>query len=842
MLAMSGMGFGQKEAKLLWEREDNYLKNDVPYTPLEVTPSGKTIVTIVSGFTGTIAGYKIFDKTGKDITSPYGKNTYTLKRGKNISWVSTKDSLYLFDEDLALIKVTKHFINSTLSFEVENGIIFYSDKDVFKCNFKGEKLWQYTSTERIIEVVNKAISVFRTEGGNYLYLDSNGKEKIKISSKGTKGVGFNGGNMYVLKSVDLGFWLIGSKEIHKYDLTGTQTGYIDFDKEKIDSSPYFNFSGSVITNDNFTYEGYSSSFIVVAHQKQDSTRFIKIDSSGKYQITTIKDGRRQFEPYNSNVYMADDNRVMFHTNLVSGLQSIGVCNFKEPTKSWIKQLPDTDQFYEFVDNTFVMLNNKSKEPVTDRNKYSGITLYDLSGQIKLLFKDDNTYYPVTADSKNYLYINHGLFFSKIKTSDGIITWKKDKPFGSDDYSHSFRNDSDGNDYWIYSTANNANNHIDLILKSTNVTSRFFTYPKRYSANRSNLLIDRKNQILMIITNGENNNYQDHILRKYSTQCLNDLNIPTLTGNTEACPTEKIKLSIQKQEGVTYQWQKDGKDLPSFKDAVYDIGESGTYTVNVKDEICQNQATSNALKISIRSLPNVEIKTAKITFCEGDKTTITATTNGVFFQWQKDQKDVPNAITGIFEATQAGDYRVGVRDDKCPQVGYSNTYTINVKPLPEASISTDIKTVIYEPFTVKMTANSGTNLSYQWLKDEVIIDNATTNIYEAKKSGKYKVSVTKDGCLKTSEALTISIQIPLANESEIGEETVQIYPNPSQGKFKIVLPKTLQNAEIQLFDILGRERSVVHTGEQAQADGLVQGVYFLRVNKGEKSILNKIVIE
>jgi hypothetical protein len=104
------------------------------------------------------------------------------------------------------------------------------------------------------------------------------------------------------------------------------------------------------------------------------------------------------------------------------------------------------------------------------------------------------------------------------------------------------------------------------------------------------------------------------------------------------------------------------------------------------------------------------------------------------------------------------------------------------------------------------------------------------------------TVSKDGCTKTSEALTISIIIPLANTEEIGEEIVQIYPNPSRGEFKIILSKTLQSADIQLFDLLGHERTLTRIADQAQADGLVQGTYFLRVNKGEKSIVNKIVIE
>jgi hypothetical protein len=129
-----------------------------------------------------------------------------------------------------------------------------------------------------------------------------------------------------------------------------------------------------------------------------------------------------------------------------------------------------------------------------------------------------------------------------------------------------------------------------------------------------------------------------------------------------------------------------------------------------------------------------------------------------------------------------------------------------------------------------------------LKDDVIIPNETTGNYEAKKSGKYNVSVSKDGCSKLSDALTISILTPLANQEEVGEEEVKIYPNPSRGDFKIILPKSLKSADIQLFDSYGRERNLTYTGEQAQADGLMIGTYFLRIQKGENVVTSKLVIE
>ena len=844
LLAMSGMAFGQKEAKLLWEKEVDYLLIDgrnsdgIPNTILETTPSGKTIVDIISSFTGTLAGSRVYDLLGKDISSSKGLTSFNLIKGKDISWITTKDSLFIFDKELSLIKGRRLDI-AGFSFQVEDGLIFYLNNDVIKYSLSGEKIWQYTSKEKIISVPNKKVTVFKLEDNIFLYLDSYGKEKMRIPSKGNNGLGYRGSDINVLKSVDLGFWLVGSKEIYKYDSTGIQTGYTDFNKEKIDSDPFVTYNGSVMTKNNFIYEGYSSNSIVLAHQKQDSIRFIKIDKFGKYQISAFKDGR-QIGDYNPSAYLIDDEKVMFSLNLKSEIQYIGFCNFKIPSQNWIKQLPNSEQFPEYVDNTFVVKNNKSKESTTGRDIYSSITLYDSTGKIKLSFKEDSIYRFIKKN--DYIYIEHGAFFSKIKPSEANLIWKKSKPISSNYRYHSFLGDSEGNDYWIYSKGSGIETKIDFISKLTSKSSLFFSYSKSYVPERSNILIDNKNQILITITHGENVISGTHTIRKYSTRCLNDLNPISITGKTEACPTEKVKLSTQKQDDLTYQWQKDGKDIPNVKDVVYDFGESGTYTVIAKDELCQNSVTSNALKVNIRTLPSAEVTAPKSIFCEGDKTVMTATTNGTFFQWQKDQKDIANATSGIYEVSEAGNYRVGVRDDKCPQVGFSNTYTIITKLLPEANISTDIKGVVYEPFTVKMTANSGTGLAYQWLKDDAIIPNETKATYEAQKSGKYKVNVTYDGCTKLSDALTISILIPLANQEDVVEEQVQVYPNPSKGEFKIILPKSLKSADIQLFDTFGRERSLMYVGEQAQAEGLVQGVYFLRIQKGERSVTNKIIIE
>ncbi|MEA5460190.1 T9SS type A sorting domain-containing protein [Arcicella sp. LKC2W] len=105
-----------------------------------------------------------------------------------------------------------------------------------------------------------------------------------------------------------------------------------------------------------------------------------------------------------------------------------------------------------------------------------------------------------------------------------------------------------------------------------------------------------------------------------------------------------------------------------------------------------------------------------------------------------------------------------------------------------------------------------------------------------------MKVSKDGCVKLSEPFKISILIPLANESEVGEEEVQVYPNPSRGEFNVILSKSLQNADVQLFDSYGREHLLNYVNETVAIRGFQQGIYFLRVSKHDRSVTSKIVIE
>ena len=906
MLAMSGMGFGQNQAKVLWEKE--ILPVGAYYT-WEVAQSPQNNILLYGSDEATNPRrylIKSFDKDGQnqfsvgkqlsDSTSYYFdkrfKNTVIstpvyVKALNSETYFETKmDSAVFLNENYQVIAK-----KATRGYAVDNdGSIIFIDhvNTVNKLDKNGNRLWQYTpstkfrlfggygngfSTSEILyrpyvgnvgtpiitKIAEGYLLQYTTDNisdSGYIFLDNSGKEQAVVKSLTYVVSATKDGGLIVQHD---GFQKLNNKGVELWNFRDDSKFFAPNDNENTVNR---NELVGILSDESLILQNFYATCENNLCNKYFKS-LIKVNKEGKlvWQTDWIKDlNDRDLMSMKDEGFMTFTKENHFSGNLSSTwigdpawsaihrFDKNGKLLWRFPTDNTIavrklEILPDNSFIVDYRAITRVNQNSVDSEYYVAKISAEGnvIWKYSVSNNLKPFIKISNGY--AVAGYKDEGNMTN--FYLNILDNNGNISASLKLNSSQESlYFNSIKEDADGSIL------------LSSIVKQSQFSSRIFKISKegkilnQISFSTANSIYDFTNldifnagdgSYLLVSKTVDYSNRSQIFIKKFQICNVDILNVKAVASNTEACPTEKIKLSIPKQEGVTYQWQKDGKDLPNFKDAVYDISESGIYTVNVKDEICQNQATSNALKINIRSLPNAEIKAPRTTFCEGDKTTITATTNGVFFQWQKDQKDIPNATSGIFEASQTGDYRVGVRDDKCPQVGYSNTYTINVKPSPEASISTDIKTVIYEPFTVKMTANTGTNLSYQWLKNDTLITNATTNTYEAKKSGKYKVSVTKDGCLKTSEALTISIQIPLASEGEIGEETVQIYPNPSRGEFKIILPKTLQNADIQLFDMMGRERKLVHTGEQAQADGLVQGTYFLRVSKGEKSVVNKIVI-
>jgi hypothetical protein len=79
--------------------------------------------------------------------------------------------------------------------------------------------------------------------------------------------------------------------------------------------------------------------------------------------------------------------------------------------------------------------------------------------------------------------------------------------------------------------------------------------------------------------------------------------------------------------------------------------------------------------------------------------------------------------------------------------------------PSATIVSTESTIICPGSSVLLTANSGTNLTYQWYRNDTLIPNATTISYNADKNAAYTVMVKSGPCPTISTPINVTYSLP-----------------------------------------------------------------------------------
>jgi hypothetical protein len=113
----------------------------------------------------------------------------------------------------------------------------------------------------------------------------------------------------------------------------------------------------------------------------------------------------------------------------------------------------------------------------------------------------------------------------------------------------------------------------------------------------------------------------------------------------------------------------------------------------------------------------------------------------------------------------------------------------------------------------------------------------------------------NGCSKTSAGVKTTVNCREDGSTIDGDFTgvVSVYPNPTNGVFSVVYTNESavdQDATIQIADMAGRilfEESTMIMNGRLQADWdltsvLSTGVYFVRINTAEGSMVNKVIVE
>ncbi|MES2592577.1 MAG: T9SS type A sorting domain-containing protein [Bacteroidota bacterium] len=265
----------------------------------------------------------------------------------------------------------------------------------------------------------------------------------------------------------------------------------------------------------------------------------------------------------------------------------------------------------------------------------------------------------------------------------------------------------------------------------------------------------------------------NLIKKYEYKLIGNANVnlpPTVTlfstsaiatitpaGPTTFCADGSVALNANTGVGYTYQWKKDNITISGATGSSYTANVTGSYSVSVTN--AGTTTTSAPQIVTASPMPVATITPAgPITFTAGSSVVLNATTaTGYVYQWKKDGANITGATSPSYSANQAGSYQLKVTLGSCSK--WSSLLAVTVIPSTTATITASGPLTFCEGANVTMNANTGVGYTYQWKKDNIIINGATSSSYSVVTSGSYAVDVTNAGTTTTS-APQIATVLPL----------------------------------------------------------------------------------
>ncbi len=251
-------------------------------------------------------------------------------------------------------------------------------------------------------------------------------------------------------------------------------------------------------------------------------------------------------------------------------------------------------------------------------------------------------------------------------------------------------------------------------------------------------------------------------KKLSTDTVHavKLNAPTvpsvsINGSTQFCAGETITLSVTYQDGMNYQWQKDGNDITGETNTSLIVSEEGSYRLKVSNENGCSVFTQ-AITTGLLDAPPAPVIEANndLEFCEGDSVILSFDEiEGCSSYWIYGA-DTVDMNSYSFMATQEGTYTVRLENENgCTS---DAEVDINVIPAPSpVNISLDGNPSFCEGESVTLSVTAESGFNYQWYNQNGAISGATGTSYEATETGTYHVYISNDTeCDYTTPAVQV----------------------------------------------------------------------------------------
>jgi len=225
-------------------------------------------------------------------------------------------------------------------------------------------------------------------------------------------------------------------------------------------------------------------------------------------------------------------------------------------------------------------------------------------------------------------------------------------------------------------------------------------------------------------------------------------------------------------------------------------------------------------------------------CDGEPATITAGAGFTNYVWN-------NGATGqSITVTQTGYYNVesAIDVNGCP--GQSALVEVIESQFPVPNF-----TYIQTPggYTIEFDNTSQNGLNFDWRFDSLGISPIQNPTFTFPDSGPYYITLYVSNPCDTDSVTKLIIVAQVGYEDLQQELGIAVYPNPSNNNFNVNVQKMNQEAiNIKLYDMAGRfilTKSLnILSDTLFIIDGniLEKGVYFLQLNRGNKSSSIKLI--
>ncbi len=174
--------------------------------------------------------------------------------------------------------------------------------------------------------------------------------------------------------------------------------------------------------------------------------------------------------------------------------------------------------------------------------------------------------------------------------------------------------------------------------------------------------------------------------------LNFTALVKVTGSTVLCSGNTVTLNADPTSGgsgtYTYQWKRNGIDIPGATSSTYAPNTGGDYSVTITG-VGSQQSTSIPVTVTIVAPPMALITAnGALTFCTGNNLQLSASGGGTAYQWQLNGSDIPGATDPTYKVSGAGTYTVKVSNIGCTT--QSTATVVNAGPI-NVNLGADIAT-------------------------------------------------------------------------------------------------------------------------------------------------------